>query len=100
MEFDCKGAGLNKLLQFRAITGTIGIGLTYYSLSILPLSDATVLSQVYPVMTEILAVFILHEKHKSRQLVLALVCIVGYFLSHSQISFLDMRKIKRMLTVI
>jgi len=47
MEFRYKYYGINKLLQIRGIAGTIGIGLTYYALSLLSLSDATVLAQVY-----------------------------------------------------
>jgi len=80
MEFYYNSSAINKLLQIRGMAGTIGIGLTYYALGLLPLSDATVLSQVYPVMTGILAVFVLNEKYEWSQLLSAMVCIVGVLL--------------------
>ena len=77
MQFHYKSASINKLLIARAVVGTTGVGLSYYGLSLIPLSDASVLSQFYPVFTGILATLCLGEKYEKSQLLAALVCCVG-----------------------
>ncbi len=49
----------------------------YYGISMMPLSDASVINQVYPVFTGILATLVLGEKYEKSQLLSALICLVG-----------------------
>lgn len=77
LQFHYKSLAINRLLLARGFSGTIGIGLIYYALGLLPISDASVLAQVYPVMTGMLAVPVLGEKYEWSQMASAFVCLIG-----------------------
>lgn len=60
------------LLFARAIVGTLALCCAYYSVSVLPLADATVLQYLHPMFTAVIALLVLKERiHVS-----TLVCIV------------------------
>ena len=77
MQFHYPSPVINRLLIARALAGTGGVGLAYYGISMMPLSDASVINQVYPVFTGILATLVLGENYEKSQLLSALICLVG-----------------------
>ena len=77
MQFHYKQPSINRLLIARGVAGFAGVGLAFVGIKFLPLSDASVVMQVYPVITGVLAVFVLGEKYEWSQLVAALVCLIG-----------------------
>jgi len=57
------GFGTNKLLLLlRGLVGSLALVCVYYSITHLPLAEATVLQYLYPVITAALALFFLNEK--------------------------------------
>lgn len=88
MESYFTSSQVNRLLIYRGITGTISIACSYVGVSMMLLSDATVLMQVYPVITGIFAYLILGEKYELTQLSAALICLVGViFIAQPQFIF-------------
>lgn len=65
------------LLFARGAVGTIAMIGTYYSVSTLPLAEATVLQYLYPVFTAILALFFLGEKVRSTTMICIVLGILG-----------------------
>ncbi|KAI8384354.1 uncharacterized protein BYT42DRAFT_493442 [Radiomyces spectabilis] len=72
--------GIRKWLLFRAIVGAIGLALFFYSLSVLSLSDATVLFFLGPTFTAILASVILNESFTLFDSFCSVLCLVGLIL--------------------
>mmetsp|Transcript_5884 Transcript_5884/g.12878 ORF Transcript_5884/g.12878 Transcript_5884/m.12878 type:complete len:360 (+) Transcript_5884:369-1448(+) len=66
-----------KISTIRGIIGGFGFINYYYTLSTLPLGDATTLSSLYPIITIFLARIVLGEEIKPLCLVAALLSVVG-----------------------
>jgi drug/metabolite transporter (DMT)-like permease len=70
--------GHNKrLLLVRGFVGFCGLNCYYYSLTTLPLADATAIQYMNPVITAVLAGVFLGEGLRGREIVLALLALVG-----------------------
>lgn len=73
--------GNNKpLLLARGMVGTMALMCVYYSVTTLPLAEATILQYVHPVFTAILAVLFLKETLQKSTLICILLCLSGLFL--------------------
>jgi drug/metabolite transporter (DMT)-like permease len=73
--------GNNKpLLLARGMVGTMALMCVYYSVTTLPLAEATILQYVHPVFTAILAVLFLKESLQKSTLICILLCLSGLFL--------------------
>eukprot|EP00580_Thalassiosira_gravida_P005542 CAMPEP_0201651728 /NCGR_PEP_ID=MMETSP0493-20130528/43563_1 /ASSEMBLY_ACC=CAM_ASM_000838 /TAXON_ID=420259 /ORGANISM="Thalassiosira gravida, Strain GMp14c1" /LENGTH=331 /DNA_ID=CAMNT_0048128129 /DNA_START=286 /DNA_END=1281 /DNA_ORIENTATION=+ len=66
-----------KIVILRGVIGGFGFCNYYYTLSTLPLGDATTLLSLYPIVTIFLARVVLGEEIKSLYIVAALASIVG-----------------------
>ncbi len=72
--------GNNKsLLLARGMVGTMALMCVYYSVTTLPLAEATILQYVHPVFTALLAVLFLKESIQRATLICILFCLVGLF---------------------
>jgi len=72
--------GNNKLLLIaRGTVGTLALMCVFYSVSVLPLAEATLLQYFYPVFTSILALFFLKESIQKSILVCIALCLFGLF---------------------
>ncbi len=69
-----------RLLFMRGAVGTVALMCVYYSVSTLPLAEATILQYVYPVFTAILAIIFLKEKLQSSTIICIVFCLIGLFL--------------------
>jgi drug/metabolite transporter (DMT)-like permease len=73
--------GVNKkLLALRGVLGFCGLNCYYYSLTVLPLADATVIQYTNPVITALLSGVLLGERAKRHELALAVVALFGVVL--------------------
>lgn len=73
--------GNNKpLLLARGMVGTMALICVYYSVTTLPLAEATILQYVHPVFTAALAVLFLKERIQSSTLICMILCIAGLLL--------------------
>eukprot|EP00580_Thalassiosira_gravida_P005837 CAMPEP_0201653248 /NCGR_PEP_ID=MMETSP0493-20130528/44891_1 /ASSEMBLY_ACC=CAM_ASM_000838 /TAXON_ID=420259 /ORGANISM="Thalassiosira gravida, Strain GMp14c1" /LENGTH=446 /DNA_ID=CAMNT_0048129779 /DNA_START=153 /DNA_END=1493 /DNA_ORIENTATION=- len=70
-------AAMCKIATIRGIIGGFGFINYYYTLSTLPLGDATTLSSLYPIITIFLARIVLGEEIKPIYVVAALMSVVG-----------------------
>ncbi len=72
--------GHNKPLLFaRGLMGTLALMCVYYSVTTLPLAEATILQYVHPVFTALLAVLFLKEKIQTQTMVCIGLCLLGLF---------------------
>ncbi len=72
--------GNNKPLLFvRGAVGTFSLICVYYSVTSLPLAEATILQYTHPIFTALLAVFFLKEKIQPATLVCLVLCILGLY---------------------
>jgi drug/metabolite transporter (DMT)-like permease len=69
-----------RLLLLRGALGFCGLFCYYYAVTELPLADATVIQYTNPVLTALLAAFLLAEPIRRRDLVLSLVSLLGVVL--------------------
>ena len=69
-----------RLLAARGLTGTLALGCFYYALTELPLGDATAIQYTNPVWTAVIASFFLGEGIHRRDVVGAMLGVVGVFL--------------------
>ncbi|KAI8081312.1 uncharacterized protein BX664DRAFT_340102 [Halteromyces radiatus] len=69
--------GIRRWLLFRALVMSIGLSLFFYSLTTLPLLDATVLFSLGPVFTSIIASIALDERFTSLDTLCSISCLVG-----------------------
>jgi drug/metabolite transporter (DMT)-like permease len=70
--------GINRKLLFaRGAVGTLALVCVYFSVTILPLAEATILQYVHPVFTALLAVIFLKEKVQNSTLICIGLCIIG-----------------------
>lgn len=66
-----------KLLALRGALGFTGLGCFYYSITHLPLADATVIQYTNPVLVALLAALVLGERLTLGVVVSALCCLIG-----------------------
>lgn len=72
--------GNNKpLLVSRGVMGTSALICVYYSVTTLPLAEATILQYVNPVFTALLAVLFLKERIQISTIICILMCLIGLF---------------------
>ncbi|CAM3083365.1 DMT family transporter [Vibrio neptunius] len=70
--------GHNKpLLMLRGAVGTIALMCVYYSVTTLPLAEATILQYVHPVFTALLGVLFLKERIQFSTMICIALCLVG-----------------------
>ncbi|KAG2177946.1 hypothetical protein INT43_003193 [Umbelopsis isabellina] len=67
-------------LVLRGLAGSIGLSLFFYSLTVLPLADATVIFFLGPIFTALLATVALHEPFSLFDGICATFCLVGVVL--------------------
>lgn len=66
-----------KLLFARGAVGTLALICVYFSVTVLPLAEATIIQYVHPVFTALLAVIFLKEKVQNSTLICIALCIIG-----------------------
>ncbi len=66
-----------KLLLLRGVAGTLGLMCVYYSITTLPLAEATILQYMHPVFTAVLAILFLKERLQISTLICILLCLMG-----------------------
>ncbi|WP_045372180.1 DMT family transporter [Vibrio campbellii] len=72
--------GNNKLLLFaRGAVGTMALMCVYYSVTTLPLAEATIFQYIHPVFTALLAVFFLKERIQSSTFICIALCLLGVY---------------------
>ncbi|KGY14449.1 membrane protein [Vibrio tubiashii] len=70
--------GNNKPLLFaRGTIGTVALMCVYYSVTTLPLAEATILQYVHPVFTALLGVLILKERIQTSTMICIAFCLAG-----------------------
>lgn len=67
-------------LIFRGLSGSIGLALFFYAISVLPLADATVIFFTGPPLTSIIAYFMLDESLSVLDIVAVVSCLFGVVL--------------------
>lgn len=67
----------HKLLFARGAVGTLALICVYFSVTTLPLAEATILQYVHPVFTALLAVIFLKEKVQHSTLICIVLCLFG-----------------------
>ncbi len=65
------------LYIFRALLGTLALILWFYTLKMIPLTEATAINYTWPLFAAIAAVFILHEPLDLRRIVALIVGFLG-----------------------
>ncbi|KAI8342836.1 hypothetical protein BC941DRAFT_413971 [Chlamydoabsidia padenii] len=73
-------AGCRRWLLLRAFTMSVGLALFFYSLTVLPLVDSTVLFSLGPVFTAVIGSIVLDERFTSYDAMCAISCLFGVFL--------------------
>lgn len=68
-----------KLLLARGAVGTMALMCVYYSVTTLPLAEATILQYVHPVSTALLGLIFLKERVQLPTLICIALCILGLF---------------------
>ncbi|HDM8044737.1 TPA: DMT family transporter [Vibrio campbellii] len=72
--------GNNKPLLFaRGAVGTMALMCVYYSVTTLPLAEATIFQYIHPVFTALLAVFFLKERIQSSTFICIALCLLGLY---------------------
>lgn len=72
--------GNNKPLLFaRGAVGTMALMCVYYSVTTLPLAEATIFQYIHPVFTALLAVFFLRERIQSSTFICIALCLLGVY---------------------
>lgn len=70
--------GENKpLLLLRGVIGTLALMCVYYSVTTLPLAEATLLQYTHPVFTAVLGLLFLKEKIHTSTTVCIILCLIG-----------------------
>ncbi|MFA0087689.1 DMT family transporter [Vibrio sp. 10N.222.51.C12] len=68
-----------KLLLARGTVGTMALMCVYYSITTLPLAEATILQYTHPVFTALLAFLFLKERVQFSTIVCILLCLLGLY---------------------
>lgn len=72
--------GNNKsLLLLRGIVGTLALMCVYYSVTTLPLAEATIFQYIHPVFTAFLALIFLKERIQPATLICITLCLLGIY---------------------
>ena len=72
--------GNNKPLLFaRGAVGTMALMCVYYSVTTLPLAEATIFQYIHPIFTALLAVFFLKERIQSSTFICIALCLLGVY---------------------
>ncbi|MBR9786343.1 MAG: DMT family transporter [Vibrionaceae bacterium] len=72
--------GNNKpLLLIRGAVGTVALVCVYYSVTTLPLAEATIFQYIHPAFTALLAVFFLKERIQLSTLICIALCLLGIY---------------------
>ncbi|MDK9773568.1 DMT family transporter [Vibrio sp. B181a] len=72
--------GNNKPLLFaRGAVGTMALMCVYYSVTTLPLAEATIFQYIHPVFTTLLAIFFLKERIQSSTFICIALCLLGVY---------------------
>ncbi|PFG58067.1 drug/metabolite transporter (DMT)-like permease [Vibrio sp. ES.051] len=72
--------GNNKpLLLARGAVGTMALMCVYYSVTTLPLAEATIFQYIHPVFTALLAVFFLKERIQPSTFTCIVLCLIGVY---------------------
>ncbi|HDM8234079.1 TPA: DMT family transporter [Vibrio campbellii] len=72
--------GNNKPLLFaRGAVGTMALMCVYYSVTTLPLAEATIFQYIHPVFTALLAVFFLKERIQFSTFICIALCLLGLY---------------------
>ncbi|MDF2153365.1 DMT family transporter [Vibrio sp. CAU 1672] len=72
--------GNNKPLLFaRGLVGTVALMCVYYSVTTLPLAEATIFQYVHPVFTALLALLFLKERIQVSTLICIMLCLLGLY---------------------
>ncbi|MGY0614672.1 DMT family transporter [Vibrio sp. FJH11] len=72
--------GNNKrLLLTRGAVGTVALICVYYSVTTLPLAEATIFQYIHPAFTALLAVFFLKERIQSSTFICIALCLLGVY---------------------
>ncbi|CAH1541688.1 DMT family transporter [Vibrio harveyi] len=72
--------GNNKPLLFaRGAVGTMALMCVYYSVTTLPLAEATIFQYIHPVFTALLAVFFLKERIQFSTFICIALCLLGVY---------------------
>ncbi|WP_050905960.1 DMT family transporter [Vibrio campbellii] len=72
--------GNNKPLLFaRGAVGTMALMCVYYSVTTLPLAEATIFQYIHPVFTALLAIFFLKERIQSSTFICIALCLLGVY---------------------
>ncbi|EDP59266.1 DMT family transporter [Vibrio sp. AND4] len=73
--------GNNKPLLFaRGAVGTVALVCVYYSVTTLPLAEATIFQYIHPVFTALLAVFFLKERIQLSTFICIALCLLGLYI--------------------
>ncbi|MGR5130732.1 DMT family transporter [Vibrio alfacsensis] len=72
--------GNNKALLFaRGAVGTMALMCVYYSVTTLPLAEATIFQYIHPVFTALLAMLFLKERIQFSTLICIVLCVLGVY---------------------
>ena len=72
--------GNNKpLLLVRGAVGTVALVCVYYSVTTLPLAEATIFQYIHPAFTALLAVFFLKERIQPSTFICIALCLLGIY---------------------
>lgn len=71
------GDGGLKYLLLRAVAGTLGIFTNFYAISMINISDASMLNKLSPFFAILFSIFMLKEKPKAYQLICVLCAFIG-----------------------
>jgi len=80
MDYYFKDWKINRLLLSRGLVGMVAMSLNFYGVQMVPLSEASVISQTTPVIVGIFAAIFLGEKYERSQFFGALFCFAGVLL--------------------
>lgn len=67
------------LLLVRGAVGTVALVCVYYSVTTLPLAEATIFQYIHPAFTALLAVFFLKERIQPSTLICIVLCLLGIY---------------------
>ncbi|AXB34679.1 DMT family transporter [Vibrio campbellii] len=67
------------LLFARGAVGTMALMCVYYSVTTLPLAEATIFQYIHPIFTALLAVFFLKERIQSSTFICIALCLLGIY---------------------
>jgi len=92
--------GNNKsLLVSRGLVGSFALVCVYYSITHLPLAEATLLQYLYPAFTALIALFFLKEKIHISTIICIILSLIGLFIMVNPETILDDTRIDDKLSI-